>query len=135
MRTPEATRRGAGCEPGQVALSPVTGREGGHASLDVLRNQGDQQKDPDGSARQPRRHDRALERRVAREHADAQQDAEQNQREGVDRVHQDQERDHPAGRAPASHASLAQRPVGQRDAPAPPAEKIRVAASPAIVIW
>ena len=57
----------------------------------------------------------ARERRSPGEHAGAQQDPEDDQRQQVDRVEEDQEGDHPAGRLAPLHPRLAQRPVGEHD--------------------
>ena len=68
------------------------------------------------SRRQRRRDHGPGERRLAREHPGPQQHAEDHQRDQVDRVEDDQERDHPADRLAPLHPGLAQRPVGEQDA-------------------
>src|ERR671915_299526 len=51
--------------PRQVARAPVAARVALQPALDVLRDQGDQQEDPDRHGRDRGRHDRPRERRVA----------------------------------------------------------------------
>jgi hypothetical protein len=73
-------------------------------------------------------------RRFPGQDVGAEQDPEHHERDEVDRVEDDQEGDHPADGLPSLHPGLAQGPIGEQDAPAPPARNL-VAASPAIVIW
>ena len=85
-------------------------------ALDVARDQRDQPQQQDRAAGDRRGHDRHRQGSSPGSTLGAQQHAEDDQREQVDRVQDHEERDHPAGRPAPRHAGLAQRPVGQRDA-------------------
>ena len=67
-------------------------------------------------------------------HPGAQEDAEDDQGDRVEGVVKGDEGDHPPRDVVAPHARLSQRPVGEDDAAGPPAEKSRVAATPAMLI-
>jgi hypothetical protein len=84
--------------------------------LEVLRDQRDHQEQDDDPARDRRRDHSARQRRWPGQDADAQEHPEDHQRRRVHEVGQYEEGEHPAGGAPARHAGLAQRPVGEHEA-------------------
>ena len=137
-RMPAEPRR-AGCasrcgEPAEPPAAAARSPRGGAAGRSARARSRAAIADQDH--RDDRRHDGQRERRLAGEDPEPQAEAADDQRGRVREVGEDQERDrlvgdHARWRMPARRSAHA----CSTSPPAPPAAKIRDAASPAIVIW